>query len=517
MLKPPAYPPPTELDRRIFEATGPQDHYLRRVLQAVDFERCRPLVAGAYDPQRGRPAYEPVLLLKLEFLQYHYNLSDRQVVEQAQYNMAFRLFLGLSLDSALPDPSLLSHFRGRLGAERHQQLFDAVVGQAREKGLVKDRLRLKDATHVLANIALPSTIALVAQTRERLLQALQPWAAERVAEARRQAEAIRTATADLSGEERLLQRVAHLRALLTWAAEVPAQAAPAARPALEEALRLTHKVLADRDAPQATDQLVSLHDPQARRAKHGTWYTGYLVDVAVDADSEIITAVDVLPANANEGADASTLIAREEHAHGNDVQAVSLDGAGYQGAVLRTLADPAGLHLEVFVPPPAPPPTGFFTSEQFALDAAGTTLTCPAGQATQRRRRGAADSAWRFHFTRGQCAGCPLLARCMPGLPQTMGRSVSKNDYEAEYRAAQARARTPAYAAVRREHAKVERKLADLVRWHGGRRARYRGQGRVLLQQLLTALVVNVKRLVSCSGGLRGGGGAVRAGWAGSG
>ena len=95
-----------------------------------------------------------MLLLKLEFLQFHYNLSDRQVIEQSHYNMAFRWFLDLSLDSPLPHHTLLTYFRERLGAQKHQEVFDAVVGQARAQGLVKDRLRLKDATHVVANIAI---------------------------------------------------------------------------------------------------------------------------------------------------------------------------------------------------------------------------------------------------------------------------------------------------------------------------------------------------------------------------
>ncbi len=42
----------------------------------------------------------------------------------------------------------------------------------------------------------------------------------------------------------------------------------------------------------------------------------------------------------------------------------------------------------------------------------------------------------------------------------------------------------------------MERKLAEIVRRHGGRRARYRGRGKVLVQFLVTAVVVNVKRMV---------------------
>ena len=49
---------------------------------------------------------------------------------------------------------------------------------------------------------------------------------------------------------------------------------------------------------------------------------------------------------------------------------------------------------------------------------------------------------------------------------------------------------------MRRQHPRVERKLADIVRYHGGRHCRYWGQGRVKVQYLLTGLVVNVKRMV---------------------
>jgi transposase len=502
MLKPPAYQPPTELDLRIFAATVPHDHYLRRVLAAIDFDRCRVLMAAAYDPGLGRPACEPVLLLKLEFLQYHYNLSDRQVIDQSRYNMAFRLFLGLSLDSPLPDPSLLSYFRRRLGPDWHQQLFDAVVGQAREKGLVKDRLRLKDATHVLANVAIPSAIALVAQTRERLLQALRPFDGPRVNDEAQRAKSIRAATADLSGEERLLQRVAHLRGITAWADEVPATQAFAAAGAqmqetLRRALQVAHKVLADREDPSGPDQLVSPLDPEARRSRHGEFFTGYLLDVAMDADSQLITAVNVLPGHGPEALDTVTLLEREERAHQNDVQAVSLDGAGFHGEALRALTRPGGPQVEVYAPPKEMPPTGLFTPEQFALDASAETLTCPAGQTTDKRRPSFRDTGWQFRFSRPVCAACPLQGQCVSRLPQSTGRVVTKSYYEQEYQAARAKAQTEAYRAVRREHPAIERKLGEMVRWHRARWARYRGQAKVLVQGLLTGLVVNVKRLVA--------------------
>lgn len=60
-----------------------------------------------------------------------------------------------------------------MGAERFKKVFDQLVALARQSGLVKDRLRLKDATHVIANIAVPPVIKLIAQVRDRLLNDLE--------------------------------------------------------------------------------------------------------------------------------------------------------------------------------------------------------------------------------------------------------------------------------------------------------------------------------------------------------
>jgi transposase len=473
------------------------------LLQVVDFEGFRPLLTSAYSPDQGRRPLDPVILLKLEVLARQYKYSDREVIAGARFNIAYRLFLNLSLESPLPHHTSMTYFRERLGATRLQHVFDTLVGQARRLGLVKDRLRLKDATHLIANIAVPSTIRLVAQARDQLLDALRPFAPERVAEEEERAEAIRLGTEDIKDEERLLQRVTHLRTVLLWADEVPTQAIfqqeREHQEHLRAALALAHKILADREDTKAGDKVISVHDPDARRGMHGAYYEGFLLDVAMDADSEIITAVNVLPANGDEGADAASLIRQEEQAQGNDVQAVSIDGAGYRGTVLRELTDPAGLNLEVFTPPAQTPPPTVFGPERFTLTVLNDspTLTCPAGQTTQTRERSSRhDSGWKYRFRKQQCAGCPLREQCLTNPQSQKGRTVTKNDYEAEYTAAQAKARTPAYAEVRRQHPAIERKLAELVRRHDARHARYRGRLRVLYQSLVTSLVVNMKRMV---------------------
>jgi transposase len=504
MLKSEYYIAPTELDLLIFEKLIPADHYLRQVKRVIDFEFVRAEVQECYSDTMGRTAIDPVLVLKLDYLEFQYNLSDRRVIAEAQVNVAFRYFLDLSLDSPLPVPSLMSQFRSRLGVERYQAVFDGIVAQGRKHGLVKDRLRLKDATHVIANIAIPSTIQLVAQVREQLLRGLEPYAPQQVDMERGEAQRVRQATIDLTGEERLLQRVAHVRRIVIWGDGVHSGVTRAGQGdnphlvQLETALATAYKLLADQDDPQAKDRLRSAVDTDARRGKHGGYYDGYLCDISLEPDSEIITALNLLPANGDEAADARTLIEAEQKAHGNQVEALSIDGVGFQGAVLRDLSDPQDLNLTVYVPPHSQgiEQTPYFKSDDFQLSCDGTGLMCPNEQQTERRHRNGKDTAWVFQFKHSQCANCPFLDQCMKKLPTKHGRSVSKNDYHAEYQAARQLAQTQAYAQVRKQHPKVERKLAEIVRYHGGRLARYRGQMRVKIQYLLTGIAINIKRIV---------------------
>ena len=504
MLKKNYDQPPSEFDQQVFEKLVPADHYLRRIKAAVDFTRCRALVADCYSPNMGRGAIDPVRLIKLLLLQFHYGLSDDRVIAETQVNVAFRFFLDLSVEATLPEPSLLSQFRTRLGEERFALLFQEILAQARAAGLVKDRLRLKDATHIIANIAVPATIQLVAQIRTQLLDAAEVFAADEVAAHRQHAADLRQMTTDLKNEVRLLRRIEHLRELVVWSDQwcdrlanaSPRLCTPAQQEKFEEALKLAHKILKDREAG-ATDKVVSLTDPEARRNKHGQYYDGYLLDVSLDADSELICGVDVLPSNADEAANTVSLIEQEERAHQNDIESVSLDGIGYNGIVLKKLSDDAdGPQVTVYVPVKEllPQYPELFQPDDFLLDETKESLTCPQGKVSRTRCRDRRDHGYVFQFKASDCRNCPLRNQCLaPG--NQNGRRVKKNDFQSQYEAAKKLATTEEYKRVRKQHPRIERKLNELVRWHDGRRVRYRGRHRVKIQYLLLAVVVNCKRI----------------------
>jgi hypothetical protein len=73
-------------------------------------------LAAYYDAAQGRPGCPPQLLVRMLYLEFYANLSDRQVAEQVGYDPLYREFVGLSLEEPVPDDTTLVLFRQRVGA-----------------------------------------------------------------------------------------------------------------------------------------------------------------------------------------------------------------------------------------------------------------------------------------------------------------------------------------------------------------------------------------------------------------
>jgi hypothetical protein len=138
-------------------------------------------------------------------------------------------------------------------------------------------------------------------------------------------------------------------------------------------------------------------------------------------------------------------------------------------------------------------PGGRFAKDQFRIDLAAGTVTCPARVtvAITPARRGGGRA--RFGVA---CSVCPLRQACTTS---ARGRVVAIHPHEATLAAARSRQRDPAWLAdYRATRPKVERKLAHLLRRrHGGRRARVRGLVRVTQDFKLLAAAVNLARFAT--------------------
>jgi IS5 family transposase len=128
-------------------------HFLKDLAQVVDFrfveEHCKDFYSDW-----GREPWDPVLMFKMVFLQFLYGLSDREMEEQATFNLVYKWFLGLSTEELPPDFSTLSRVRTRLGEKGFETLFNQVVEQARNRGFITDRLHIIDSTHIKARVDL---------------------------------------------------------------------------------------------------------------------------------------------------------------------------------------------------------------------------------------------------------------------------------------------------------------------------------------------------------------------------
>lgn len=141
------------------EERVPQDHPLRAVRTLTDrvLQGLSATFAGMYSPI-GRPSIAPEKLLRALLLQILYSVrSERMLMEQLDYNILFRWFVGLNLDEPVWDVTVYTKNRDRLLlAEVARQFFDLVLAQAQALDLVSDEHFTVDGTLLEACASLKS-------------------------------------------------------------------------------------------------------------------------------------------------------------------------------------------------------------------------------------------------------------------------------------------------------------------------------------------------------------------------
>ncbi len=135
------------------EQRVPKDHPLRPIRKIVD--RALNELSKAFDKlyaAEGRPSIAPEKLLRALLLQVLYSIrSERLLMEQLDYNLLFRWFVGLSMDDWIWDATVFCKNRQRLlDGDIAQMFFDSVLRQAREERLLSDEHFSVDGTLIEA-------------------------------------------------------------------------------------------------------------------------------------------------------------------------------------------------------------------------------------------------------------------------------------------------------------------------------------------------------------------------------
>ena len=131
----------------------PPDHLLRKIDKAIDFTEVYPVVEHLYCQDNGRPAVDPVVLIKMVLIQHLYGIKSlRQTVKEIDMNIAYRWFLGFGIDTPIPHFATISYaFATRFPSEVFEKIFAWILEEAMNRGFVNAEVIFIDATQIKAS------------------------------------------------------------------------------------------------------------------------------------------------------------------------------------------------------------------------------------------------------------------------------------------------------------------------------------------------------------------------------
>ena len=531
-----------EADRLYLDHVGRESFYgmlaaLRgRLFRDAEF-------AEFYCADNGRDSVPPSLLATALLLQSHDKVSDAEAKARADFDLRWKVALGIEVEDRPFAKSTLQVFRAQLILhDKVGEVFESSLRLARESGYLKGRgMKVGlDTTNILGRGAVKDTCNLLADGIVKLPRALAQlkginvgqwaksqgyhryhrylgssvkgeaaidWSDKRaqkallagiVADADRPLGLSRQAQGELPEDRAERQRIVAAAELL-------------GRLLLQDVAR-TDDGVSLKDGV-SRDRMMSVHDPELRHGHQSSSrrrFDGHKAVIVVDTDSQLITAVEVLPGNAPDNLGALELVEQSEANSGVPVAEAMGDAAYGDGDTRQAFAD-AGRTLIARVP--GRPNRKHFPKEDFHIDLEAGACTCPAGDVTRRivsfgTRTGPTGRTHRlkgFRFDGAVCGVCPLRSQCVAAKPGT-GRTVQLHPQEALLQQARALQQSEAFAGYRERRVVVEHRLARLVQL-GIRQSRYFGRIKTRFQLYLAATVANLT-LVAAKAGLTGGPGS---------
>ena len=387
-------------------------------------------------------------------------LSDREACDRLAFDLRWKAAAGLTVDAAAFHPTVLVGMRNRLRAsERPRRLFDDVTTTAAAAGLLRGRRRVLDSTPLFDAVATQDTVIQLRAAIRRVLQAADR-AAPDLATAVRKALTRDDDYASLGKPpcdwDDPKARDALVDALVRDAlAALGALDGHTLEASLGEAAKLLGLVAGqDVEAGEdgmfriaqrvARDRLISTVDVEARHGhkSRARTFDGYKSHLGVDPDDELITAVAVTAANTADrevidelldepGADGGAGSQGDSGSKGFEVYGDSAYAGG------ATLDEQAARGHDMRTKVAAVRNANGYSKDQFTIDVAAGTVTCPAHH-TVTIRAGLRHRVARFGPL---CQSCPLRADCTKG---RRGRVISIHPQEAVLQHAKTRQRDPA-------------------------------------------------------------------------
>lgn len=457
--------------------------------------------------QQGRPVLSPGMLATVMLLQFAEGMSDAEAAEAVRSRIDWKYLLGLGLQDAGFDASVLTEFRDRLvagGAE--MRLLDLLLTHATTHKLIRVRgAQRTDATHVVAAIRTMHRLEMVTETFRAALNALavaapawfvahadpawvdryeQPWDRGPSGCRRAKDAAARRARAVVVGQDgqTLLTAIQAEAENQQWAwlAQLPAISTLEAVWEQQYVRQGQTVQWRPREALPAAHELIwSPYDPDARvgEKREQTWvgYKAHLTETCEPDLPHLITQVTTTVAcvpDVSMLADIQADLVARDRAPGTQVV-----DAGYVDAANRVGSTTQGITIVA--------PTTRDTSWQaragagyaltdFAIHWEEQYATCPQGKKSATWRpmvRDTGTEVIQVHYHAADCQACPVRAQCTTAIRRSL--TIRPREQHEGRVAALADQQTSEFAERYAVRAGIEGTLSEAVREQGLRRTRY--------------------------------------------
>lgn len=474
----------------------------------------------------GQPGLSPALLTMVMILQHRHNLSDEDAARAVADRISWKYALGLDLDDAGFDASVLTEFRTRLAEQgRADGLLELMLDRLKTAGLVKAGGRQRtDSTHVIACVRRLNRIETVGETLRVALEAIAAispgfvvpllelgWD-ERYG---RKVETARLLSRKNASAQILADQIGADGAKLMAAIDADPTAkwmntlteVQVLRTVWDQQYTITAagtlRLKTTEELPAAAERIHSPHDIEARYSTKDTGdapteWVGSKAHLTESCDADLPNLVtDVHTTAATEPDVVATTTIQDKLINRGLAPGEHVTDGGYPSAANITASADRNITLvaPVTVLTGRNAKQGTFTPADFTIDWTAGVATCPAGAASRSMKPDKRDLVT-FAFSRRDCRPCPIRQRCTLAQPDVPRRITIHPEPIHEARmAAHAAQDTDTWRRTYNSRAGIEGTISEAVRGPDLRHARYRGIAKQHLQNVFAALAINIGRL----------------------
>lgn len=466
----------------LYNLIVPKDNLLRKINDLIDFTFIYNELLDKYCSNNGRMAESPVRMFKYLLLKTIYTVSDVDVVERSQYDMSFKYFLDMSPEEAVIDPSSLTKFRKlRLkDTDLLHLLIGKTVSIALEKGIIKSRSIIVDATHSLSR-SNPYSALEVLRERSKLLRK----AVYGIDEDMKERMPKKNDSAELEKELAYCKELEKL---------IESDQTLCSIPAVKEKLNLLKETVED------TQENYTLSKDTDARTGHksvDSKFFGYKTHLAM-TEERIITAAVVTSGEKGDGPELPMLLQISQD-NGIQVDTVIGDSA-YSGKENLKLKDKDDQNIKIVAKMNPSIAQGTRKEEdKFDYNKDADMFVCPAGhmairKARQGKKNRGKNQTLTYYFDVEKCKSCPLKDGCYkPGAKAKTYAVTIKSTIHQEQRDFQ---QTDYFKEKAKHRYKIEAKNSELKNVHGYGRATSYGITNMQMQGAIAIFTVNLKRII---------------------